>query len=275
MNHRREQREALGLTQIEAAANAGISLATWRRWEEDPRSVRASTRVACEAVFSTEHPVREDKTEIQAFERSWQDCSYLTPRQAYALAATIDLWADLYIGEWLKDPSCEPLHQVSPFDQLDLRIMMHVNESRSWAAKVAERCYAVSDEIAKGVLPFDREGAYMDELLIAMSLSDAQVTMEDIPELFDELPARASEDERVGDEDWDAVSSYFDDQCRWDEWEVPLYREHPLLPPILAERHPFTWFDNIPASGAGYLNRLMGREVLVTDGQDGPAGTSQ
>lgn len=31
MNHRREQREALGLTQIEAAANAGISLATWRR----------------------------------------------------------------------------------------------------------------------------------------------------------------------------------------------------------------------------------------------------
>ncbi len=171
------------------------------------------------------------------------------------------------IEEWLKDPVSEPLHQVPPFHQLDLLVMMHVNESRAWAAKVAERCYAVSEEIATGVLPFDRPGVYVDELLVALALRDAQESMQDLPEMYEKLTARFGSDDSVGDEDWNAVSDNFDDRCQWDEWEVPLYHEHPLLPAILAVRHPFTWFDNVPATGAGYLNRLAGIEILVTDDQ--------
>lgn len=39
--------------------------------------------------------------------------------------------------------------------------------------------------------------------------------------------------------------------CRWDEWEVPIRQSHPLLPAVLAERHPFTWFDAEEATGPG------------------------
>lgn len=275
MNERREKRELAGLTQTDAAASAGVSLATWRRWEEDPESVRSTTRDACEAVLHATNHARESNLQFEAFERAWGDCYYLTPRQAYAIASTLDVWADADITEWLEHPGSQPLHEVSPFDQLDLRVMMHVNESRAWAAKVAERCYAVADEIAEGVLPFDRPGVYADELLIALALRDAKDSMADLPELFEEIQSRPDSDDAVGDDDWDAVSDAFDDRCRWDEWEVPLYRGHVLLPAILAERHPFTWFDSVPATGAGYLNRLIGIERLEAEGQESADGAGQ
>lgn len=265
MNERTERRNELGLTQNSAAMNAGISLATWRRWEEDPEAVSFKTREACERVLSNETEFsRALAKSAAAFEAAWGNSGRLTPRHAYAIAMELDGWADTELSAWIDQPD-EPLHQVSPFDRFDLRVMMLVGESRAWAEAVRRRCYAVSDEIESGVLPFDRPGALIDEILIGAALDGAQTLLEKMPELFDRIaPRMGVEDEKngdynIGDADWDLVSDGFDDECRWDEWEVPLYHDHPLLPAILADRHPYTWFDKVEASGAGYLQRLSGQ----------------
>ena len=270
MNERISRRSELGLTQPEAAARSGVSLATWRRWEEDPASVSAKTRAACEKTLSAKSALTKalEKSYAQ-FETAWSDCHYLTPRQAYSIAAVLDLWADLYIQGWLDEPMQEPLHNVGPFARFDRRIMFYVDGNQAWAEMVRDRCYAVSDEIEAGVLPFHREGAYIDELLIATALAEAEDMLGDAPDLFEGIAPRdgsPEDDEGLsGDDDWDQLSDTFDDMCQWDDWEVPLYKNHPLLPAILAERHPFTWFDMVPASGPGYLQRLAG---LVVDQQE-------
>lgn len=269
MSERTDRRAELGLTQSAAATKAGVSLATWRRWEEDPELVSVRTRTACEGVLATEGPFSRALAEsAAAFGVAWSDSPHLTPRQAYALSVTLDGWADLHIEEWIVRPD-EPLHTVPPFDNLDLRVMMHVAESRAWAEAVRQRCYAVSDEIERGILPFDRPGPLIDEVLIGAALGSARAYLEDMPELFDRIPARAAfEDDAndvylVGDDDWDAVWDGFDERCRSDVWEVPLHRQHPLLPAILAERHPYTWCDTVEASGPGYLQGLTGLAVDV------------
>jgi len=266
VSERRDRRIELDLTQADAARKADVSLATWRRWEEDPDSVSAKTRIACEDVLegASEFERALSKSAL-AFTDSWQDSSRLTPRQAYAIAVELDGWADVDIAEWLRDPS-ESLHEVAPFHHFDLRVMMLVGENRAWAEAVRQRCRIISNEIEAGMLPFDRPGPLIDEVLIGAALHSAQESLEDMPELFERIPAREAvdgdEDYVIGDDDWDAVSDGFDDACEWDEWEVPLRQGHPLLPAVLAQRHPFTWFDGGEPSGAGYLQRLSG---LVLD----------
>jgi len=262
-------RQSLGLTQTAAANRAGVSLATWRRWEQSPESVSAKTRIACEGVLDKpivfEQTVRQEK---KRYEDVWGDSNCLTPRQAYAISSVLCNWKHLYIDEWLRDANA-PLHDISPFDDLDLRVMMLVNENKAWAAKASERCAAVAEEIDNGVLPFDRPGCYFDELLMAFAIRDAESLMNDMPELFDDIAPQLEvtddDDDRPTDMAWDAVSDKFDDQCRWDEWEVPLFSNHPLLRTLLSQKHPFTWFDTTPATGPGYLNRLLGIECLVDD----------
>lgn len=247
MNERSDRRLELDLTQADAARKAGVSLATWRRWEEDPDSVSAKTRIACEDVLdrASEYERAVSKS-AEAFTASWRDSPRLTPRQAYAIAGVLDFWADSDIAEWLRDPS-ESLHEVPPFDNFDLRVMMRVGENRAWAEAVRQRCYLISDEIEAGTLPYGRPRPLIDEVLIGAALHGAHTLLEDIPELFEGIPARESvgddEDYMIGDDDWGAVVDDFDDVCGWDEWVVPLHQGHPLLPALLAQRHPFTWFD--------------------------------
>ena len=78
--------------------------------------------------------------------------------------------------------------------------------------------------------------------------------MADAPDAFDRIAARVKLDDEendvylIGDDDWDQVIFDFDERCRWESWEVPLSSGHPLLPALLAERHPYTWFDTGSAS---------------------------
>ena len=253
MDERTKRRVELELTQEEAARKAGVSLATWRRWELDPGSVSMKTRVACEDVLeATSDFERALSKSYEAFADSWKDSSTLTPRQAYAISLQLDLWADTDIAEWLRDPS-EPLHEVSPFDHFDLRVMMHVGENRAWAEGVRQRCYVVSDEIQSGTLPFDRPEPLIDEILIGAALDGAQGLLEDMPELFAKIPSRDGifDDEHfeIGDDDWEVVAEGFSDACGSDDWEIPLWKWHPLLPLVLTRRPPFTWFDLGGTSG--------------------------
>ncbi|MCL2422759.1 MAG: hypothetical protein FWD11_02515 [Micrococcales bacterium] len=206
----------------------------------------AKTRTACEAVLDRDTVSRTAlDAEIAQFTESWKDCPYLTPRQAWALAGTLEYWADTDIAMWLDRPMDEPLHQVCPFDQLSLRVMMLVGENLAWAAAASRRCYAVAKEIAEGKLPFDRPGCFFDELLMALALREAEEKMRDVPELFEGIPARVDEEEEgcTLDNEWDIVADSFDNRCRWDDWETPLFSEHPLLRVLLESRHPYTWFD--------------------------------
>lgn len=168
----------------------------------------------------------------------------------------------------MDDPR-EPLREVGPFVQFDRRVLFHIDGNRAWVQSMRDRCYAVSEEIRLGVLPFDRPGAYIDELLIAAALPEAEAYLPDMPEIFEPITARVTDDSEdshsVGDDDWDSVSDWFDDICQWDEWEVPVMTGHPLLRAVLDARHPFTWFDLTPASGAGYLQRLHG--LIVEEAQ--------
>lgn len=265
MSERSDRRVELDLTQADAARKAGVSLATWRRWEEGPDAVSAKTRIACEGVLERVSEFeRALSKSAAAFTDAWGDSPRLTPRQASAIAVELDGWADGEIAEWLRDPR-EPLHDVAPFHHFDLRVMMLVGESRAWVEAVRQRCRIVSDEIESGTLPFDRRGPLVDEVLIGAALEGAQASLQDMPELFERIPPREVEDEEylIGDDDWDSVSDGFDDGCQWDEWEVPLRCGHPLLPAVLAQRHPFRWFDADEPSGAGYLQRLSG--LVVAD----------
>src|SRR5699024_6422393 len=95
MNERIERRNDLGLTQTSAATNAGVSLATWRRWEEDPESVSCKTREACERVLASEMEFSGALSKsAAAFEAAWGNSARLTPRQAYAIAMELVGWAD-------------------------------------------------------------------------------------------------------------------------------------------------------------------------------------
>ncbi|MDY3127087.1 MAG: helix-turn-helix transcriptional regulator [Corynebacterium sp.] len=266
VSERSERRIELELTQVDAARQAKVSLATWRRWESDPDSVSVKTRIACEDVLEgTSAFERALVKSAEAFTSSWRNSPRLTPRQAYAIAVELDSWADGEITEWLQDPS-GPLHEVAPFYHFDLRVMMLVGENRAWAEGVKQRCRVISNEIEVGSLPFGRTGPLIDEILIGAALDGAQSLLKDMPELFERIPSQGAVDEDdfylIGDDDWDVVLDGFDDICRWDEWKIPILQGHPLLPAILAERHPFTWFDGGEASGPGYLQRLSG---LVVD----------
>jgi hypothetical protein len=242
------------MTQPEAASRAGVSLATWRRWEEDPETVSADTRRKCERVVDVNREVRSPFADHDLkFERSWGDCPYLTPRQACAVASVLALWAE-EIDEWLDGGWLrEPLHAVPPFSRLDCRVMIYVNDNKAWAAKAQERCYAVASEIAEGVLPFDREGCFFDELLMAVALPLAEELLTQNPEVFEDFAPRLPTHE---DEVHFMVADEFDDRCRWDEWEVPTQNDHQLLAAVLAGNHPYTWFDPSPGTDPGYIKGL-------------------
>jgi transcriptional regulator with XRE-family HTH domain len=273
VNERREARQALDLSQAEAARRAGVSLATWRRWEEDPSAVKPKTAAACAKALTKIKVSGPEVPESPSgfadeFERAWGECTYLSPRQAYSLALTLDHWADMVLEDWLTDPKREPLHRVSPFHRLDLRVMMLIAENRAWVEAFRERCYAVAEEIAKGILPLDRQGCFVDELLIALAMDESAAMLREDPDAFEKIPARPGkhiedgeeidldDDSPTSDDEWGLVSDEFDDRCRWDQWEVPAMKGYPLLPYVLADLHPLRWFDVGPGTGRGYLNEL-------------------
>lgn len=244
----KDRREELGLTQPVAAAQADVSLQTWQRWEDDPSTVSAEDGDKCEHSLHIQEARIELAERAAGFEEAWADCAYLTPRQASAIATGLALWSH-NIEEWLQGQSEQPLHEIGPFESIDRRAMIYVNDNKAWAAKAQERCDAVSEEIEQGVLPFDRDGCFFDELLVGASLPEAETILNALPEMFVDIPARTQSGDQdgdelvVSDEDWNAVSETFDDLCRWEGSQVPLYRDHPLLTEVLEDAHPYAWFD--------------------------------
>lgn len=224
MNERMERRLELDLTQAEAARRAGRSLDTWRKREADPSTVGDESRRRCAAVLRPEvQEVPIDPAVGKHYVRTWGDCPYMTPRQAYAISVQLDVWNDIEISEWVLSPD-EPLHTVGPFEALDLRVMMMVGENRAWAAGVARRCAVIAREIENGELPCDRPGPYIDEVLFGAAIHAARAWAAVDPTLVEPVPAReetevdaGSHKDMVEDDEWDELYDEFDDRARWTE----------------------------------------------------------
>lgn len=256
-------REALGLSQAEAARQAGVGLVTWRRWEADPASVNPALAAKCQTTLEAAAAQRDQLTaddqarrdQMAKVAEAWAQ-GVLTPRQAYGLMMAIGDWKT-ELEDWLDQASHSPLHQVGPFAYFDKRAMMLVGDSTAFAAKAAERCQAVHDEIEKGALPFHREGCFFDEVLIAAALRWGEDLLTEMPELFEGLPERpgledGNEEEPEDDDDddlwvadsqWDVVSDLLDNIARFDDWKVPVFSNDMFVPILLKVRHPFRWFD--------------------------------
>lgn len=190
------------------------------------------------------------KRENEQLTKAWIDSHIMSPRQAAALNTVLCIWAEGELQMWLDDPSHEPLHTVDPFFYFDKRVMMWVGESRAFAAAVQERCLAVADNLVKGKIPHLWKDPFIDHVLIAGALPPAEDFLQDMPELFEGVPARIvdseSEDGLSGDDAWDSLSDTLDDLLD-DDWEVPVGGGSPYcLSRLLRERHPFTWFDRLP-----------------------------
>lgn len=268
MSERADRRLELGLTQAEAARRAGRSLDTWRKWEADPESVGERSRRRCAAVLRMDAgEVTVDSAIGAHYARTWGENPAITPRQAYAISLQLSVWADMYIAEWLLSPD-DPLHGISPFDDLDLRVMMMVGDNRAWAEGVRRRCREIAGEIEDGVLPCDRPGPYIDEVLVGAAMSSAATWMADDPDIVDGVPARESvvpaDDEEgyiVGDYDWGELEDEYDDRCLWGDWDIPLLPGSPMLRTLLQQRHPYTWLDpqvDVAPDAEGGLDRLLG-----------------
>lgn len=250
MNERAQRRLDMDLTQAEAARRAGRSLDTWRKWEADPSSVGDESRRRCAAVVRFEaHDVPPESDVGEQYVRTWGDCPYMTPRQAYAISVQLDVWNDLAISEWVLRPE-DPLYCVGPFDSLDLRVMMLVGDNRAWAAGVAQRCEAIAREIEAGVLPCDRPGPYMNEVLFGAAMNAARAWAAVDPTLMEPVPARDETrfDPSAGvnwteDDEWGELYGEFDDRARWIDYLSPLLIGNPALRLLLDKRPPLTWLD--------------------------------
>jgi hypothetical protein len=186
------------------------------------------------------------------FQEAWADRPGLTPRQAFGIAAALDWFADAEIGPWLEDPSAEPLHTIPPFDVIDLRAMVLVNENRAWAALAAQRCSVVAEDLAAGYLSFFEEDdvCYFDQLVVVRAVRWAQNQMEDQPDFFEGIPPRLSGPE--GDDGWQlddsagwaSLSEMLDGYAARGDWNEVLFPGlRPMRDLLRKKNHPFTWFD--------------------------------
>lgn len=194
--------------------------------------------------------------EYAKFSEVWGDDPCLTARQAYGIAVALDWFADAEIDPWLENPSEAPLHEVPPFNQFDLRVMMLVGDNRAWAALAAEHCHAVAKTFRDGTASFFNPGAtappYFDELVVAAAVPFAQDQMHDMPEFYEGIPARMSAPDGADDDDdwllddedgWSRLIDILDDGSARPDWADPILGPHPSARCLMDENHPFTWFD--------------------------------
>ncbi|WP_072688404.1 helix-turn-helix domain-containing protein [Rhodococcus marinonascens] len=169
MNKVRSRREALGLTQQDAARRAGLSLATWRRLEGEGRpSARRSTVEAVERVLKLPRGGLEDlqvgrevpiSTTPQSVEAGWIqriatsfDGDPITSRQAFKIAIassgmeddSVSGWDDYLAGRCAVDD----LHLIN---RLPDWVLFTVNSH--WLNRFRATFVNIGDKICRGEVP--------------------------------------------------------------------------------------------------------------------------
>ncbi|GAA0612077.1 helix-turn-helix domain-containing protein [Kribbella sandramycini] len=250
-----ERRSQLGLTQQQAAEKAGVSMATWRRFEQSPGlGVRSETvrgvlralrlnRDELSALLDTGHAPSDPQwtAEVAKLNKLWTDrIEGLTPRMVGALQSTLDMGQDMLRSE-LTNSYFDPTDD-SILEELDPRIFVAVGNNLAWYQMLAERMQYLVKELGRGRFIDESCQCFADAAIFAAAVRCAAQTWDDNEsmgvwhELADDL------DDDLRDDRWDYLEEQLDELIPFREWDCvfPEYRKARLL---IERRHPHTWFD--------------------------------
>lgn len=270
MDDVRTRREALGLTQGEAASKAGVSLATWRRLETDSESsfrrstVDAVERVlrlpagglgplrAGESVPQTEGPRPRASEWVSTIARSFTG-DPLTPRQAYKLGMATAGMEDDAFGGWddFLEGRCTAgdLWLVS---ELPDWVLFMVNTF--WLQRFREVFVEIGRRVERGEVPYPR--CVAERVALSIVLDAARETDDDVEQdMIKGNPANAAVLKHHGDveDDWEEVEeALFDEDFDFKSIWLPNFTRAIFGDPtLLVERlgmdvgalHPFRWWE--------------------------------
>ncbi|MDJ0106093.1 helix-turn-helix domain-containing protein [Rhodococcus sp. 66b] len=274
MNLIRNRREALGMTQQEAARRAGLSLATWCRVEGggDEVVARASTIEAFESVLklpkggleelragrevsdSTTYGHDDDEW-VHLIAKSFNGFP-MTSRQAYKISTTVVWLRDDQVSGW--DDYLSGRHTVSKvllLNQLPDWVLFMVNSH--WLEKFKALFVEIGDQIDRGEVPGRRCVAERVALRIALHVAakeDEELADEIGDDLIDDDHDRLVPPNLEIGENWqqseDALLGFADDiECMWDEGftRVMLGADGPKFSAEkgfdIGRFHPLRWWE--------------------------------
>ncbi|XVQ11120.1 helix-turn-helix domain-containing protein [Spirillospora sp. CA-255316] len=233
-------REAAHLTQAEAARSARISVATWRRAEDDLSTVSAKTRAAVERAIRTfklkpqakEPEAVRPAEHVRRLNKFWMEGSALTPAMAAQLSVSADQLVDLDVSDWDEQPAM--------LGGLSDAVRFRVHGNYAWYEKLADTFKDVTNRIDAGVRPYPRTLA--EEYVLHTALRWAKGTWEDMPpwEYLEGL------ERRDNDGDWTGVAA---ELSRF-PFGFPKLTEDEIADRIgedgrarLSRLHPYRWWE--------------------------------
>lgn len=271
------RRNSLSITQAEAAAKAGISLATWRRFEQSPglgyrgdtirgveRALRL-TRKELTSLLGGDQPAIAGQTEkeqawIGPWNALWRATSWpsISPLMACAIQAALDSGRDM-LESALDDSNFNP-EEWPVLDEFDTRVFIEVGENKPWYRAMAKRMRHLVDAMHKGQLIDESCECFADAALFGAAVRDAIASWDDTEAwagVSNVLPAEADGKEGHADEDehdegcdpddddddrWNFFVDDLNDRMPYREWDC-VFPEYRKTRHLLNHRPVKTWFD--------------------------------
>ena len=274
------RRTELGMTQAEAAAKAGVSLATWRRFEQTPelgyrgdtiRGVLRALKLSREelaALLGGQDPTIAGRSEAKdwtvAWNRLWQASNWpsFTPRMAAAIQSSLDMARDMLEGS-LGDSSFDP-EDWPVLAELDPRVFIEVGENKAWFRAVIRRLDHLVAAMNKGQLIDESCESFADAVLFGAAVRHTADTWDDAADAWPDLTDAPT----VGDEEsscdrWDDFLEDLDDRMPYREWNC-AFAEYRRTRHLLNHRPPRTWFDEPDEELEGFRS-LAASNVLAQE----------
>jgi transcriptional regulator with XRE-family HTH domain len=272
------RRSELGITQAEAAAKAGISLATWRRFEQAPglgyrgdtiRGVQRALKLTPEeltGLLGENQPTiagraGKEKAWIVPWNEMWRATSWpsISPLMACAIQVALDSGQDM-LESALDGSNFDP-EEWPILEDFDSRVFIEAGENKPWYRALAGRMKHLAEAMDKGQLIDESCECFADAALFGAAVRHAIATWDMAAEVWpgvsNALPIEndrtASHDEQDGedhdwdeedndDDRWDLFVDDLDDRMPYREWDC-VFPEYRKTRHLLNHRPVKTWFD--------------------------------
>jgi transcriptional regulator with XRE-family HTH domain len=287
------RRKELGITQADAASKAGVSLATWRRFEQSPslgyrgdtirgvlRALKLGRNELMRLLDGREPTVSsgsKEKAWVGPWNELWRQSDWpsVSPRMACGIQVALDsardmLESDIDRGDF--DPEDSPLLQ-----EFDSRIFIEVGDNKPWFRAMARRMGHLVDAMSNGQLIDESYECFADVALFGAAVRDAAAmwdTSEEMwPDVSDDLPSQSDDavidDEGAGgeadDDRWRAFTDDLDDRMPYREWGC-VFPEYRMTRHLLNYRPAKTWFDEPDHELEGFRkiapSHLLAQELM-------------
>jgi hypothetical protein len=205
-------REAVNLTQPEAARRAGISLATWRRAEGDLASVSAKTRASVERALKGASAGRPAESPaitrlIKSLNASFSgEESALTPTMAMRLGLAFDSLGDdnLFLVPYLDGETSVSEYGVGgclPLAGLPSSVILRIGGNRAWLERLTSTFRHLGRLLDAAVPPVPQTLAGEYALHAAIGVAADQEDDEGPDDMLEMFPGLVRHADREGD--WD------------------------------------------------------------------------